>query len=168
MDSQIPLISMNVRFSRLSRILSIQAVYALNVLYPVTLHGDEIGQVLYDVMHVGMFYLPKVVDTVQDINWLLPVVKEVISTQNNLDSYLLKYLTENWKIERVAKTLLAILRVGIYEIIKDTDIHLGAMIHDYLEITKMFNHYQEVCFVNSILDKAAKEIKCLHNLTTFE
>ena len=68
------------------------------------------------------------------------------------------FLGKKWRLERLPKLVLAILRVGIGEILIDNQKGIPNIINDYLQITKSLNHFQELGFINSILDKVAHDI----------
>ncbi len=81
------------------------------------------------------------------------------------------YLTENvkeiddiiskhahaWKIDRLAKVDLAILRIAVYEIITRDDIPLKVSINEALEISKKYSAQESSKFINGILGSIVKE-----------
>lgn len=66
---------------------------------------------------------------------------------------------KNWKMSRVAKVDLCILRVCLFELSSRTDVSKEVIIADAAEIGKMFGSENTSGFVNGVLDSAAKELK---------
>lgn len=66
--------------------------------------------------------------------------------------------SQHWKIERIAKVELAILRLALYEM-AFTDIPEKAAINEAVELAKLFGDGNSKSFINGILDGAAKELK---------
>lgn len=62
----------------------------------------------------------------------------------------------NWKLERVSKINLAILRVSTYEIMFLEDVPDKVSINEAIEITKKYSEDKSVSFVNAVLDKVLK------------
>lgn len=61
-----------------------------------------------------------------------------------------------WKIKRITKTALAVLRVAIYEIKHLDDIPVSVSINEAVEITKKYATKEDASFVNGILSTVAK------------
>ncbi len=64
--------------------------------------------------------------------------------------------SENWKINRLAKVDLAILRLSIAEILYLDDIPTSASINEAVDLAKKFSGDDSGKFVNGILGKVAK------------
>ena len=65
--------------------------------------------------------------------------------------------SQHWKISRIAKVELSILRLSLYEMLY-TDIPVKAAINEAIELTKTFGDDKSRGFVNGILDGAAKHM----------
>lgn len=65
--------------------------------------------------------------------------------------------TQHWKIERIAKVELSILRLSLYEMMY-TDIPVKAAINEAIELSKVFGDDKSRGFVNGILDGAARSL----------
>ena len=63
----------------------------------------------------------------------------------------------NWKIERISKVNLSILRLSTYELLYNEEIPRGVAINEALEITRRYSDEKSVGFINGVLDKI-KEI----------
>lgn len=62
-----------------------------------------------------------------------------------------------WKIERISKTALSLLRLAIYEIIHLDDIPVSVSINEAVELCKKYATKEDSAFVNGILSSIAKE-----------
>lgn len=84
------------------------------------------------------------------------LVLGVIAHQTELDEVITRF-SQNWKINRIAKVELAILRLALYEMLH-TDMPLKAAINEAVELSKRFGDENSRNFINGILDAAAKAI----------
>lgn len=83
------------------------------------------------------------------------IKKALIGIENNkeaIDEAISSNL-QNWKIERISKVNLTILRLAAYEILFDKDVPRSVAINEALEITRKYSDEKSVSFVNGVLDK---------------
>ncbi|MEW6056336.1 MAG: transcription antitermination factor NusB [Bdellovibrionota bacterium] len=73
----------------------------------------------------------------------------------HLDSSIVQ-LSTNWRIERMPRVDLAILRLAAYEILFCADIPKTVSINEAIEVAKRFGAEDSASFVNGILDKLTK------------
>ena len=66
--------------------------------------------------------------------------------------------TVGWKIERISKTSLCILRLSIYEIKFMEDIPNSVSINEAVELAKKYSTQQDASFVNGILSTIVKKL----------
>lgn len=64
-------------------------------------------------------------------------------------------ISEGWKLNRIGKSELAILRLAVYEIRFDEDIPVKVAINEAVELTKQFCDPEAKSFVNALLAKIA-------------
>lgn len=76
----------------------------------------------------------------------------------NIDSVIEKY-SHGWKIGRISKVSLAVLRLAICEIIYFDDIPVNVSINEAVELCKKYAAKDEYAFVNGILATVSKEEK---------
>lgn len=62
-----------------------------------------------------------------------------------------------WKIERISKTALAILRLAIFEMKYMEDIPVSVSINEAVEIAKKYATGEDASFINGILSTVAKK-----------
>ena len=86
-----------------------------------------------------------------DNEFVKEIVYGVITYKNDIDSLANKYLN-NWTIDRLGNTDIAILRMGIYEL-NYTDTPSIVCINEAVELAKNYSD-DDVCkMINAVLDK---------------
>lgn len=83
------------------------------------------------------------------------IKKALIGIENNkeaIDEAISSNL-QNWKIDRISKVNLTILRLAAYEILFDEEVPRSVAINEALEITRKYSDEKSVSFVNGVLDK---------------
>lgn len=78
------------------------------------------------------------------------IVRGVESHREELDGYIEKYAI-GWRFNRIPRTVIAILRVCMYEILYMQDVPNAAAINDAVELTKHYEESELPAFVNGIL-----------------
>ncbi len=84
------------------------------------------------------------------------VVKGVLARREEIDALIENKLAEGWKLARLDKTMLQILRAGTYELIARVDVPIATVISEYLDVAHAFFDAREVKFVNGVLDGVGK------------
>jgi len=87
------------------------------------------------------------------------VVKGVIARRDEIDDLLTSKLAEGWALPRLDKTMLQILRAGVWELLARADVPTGAAISEYLDVAHAFFDAREAKFVNGVLDAVAKQVR---------
>ena len=82
--------------------------------------------------------------------------KTVLAYIDQIDA-LLNDKTIGWKTNRMNKVDLAILRLGVYEMLFDEDIPESVAINEGVELAKKYSGDDGPAFVNSVLGKFAKK-----------
>lgn len=75
-----------------------------------------------------------------------------------IDETITKF-SRHWKLKRIARIELTILRVALYEMLYMDDIPLKVAINEAVELAKSFGDDNSKNFVNGILDAVAKAIE---------
>jgi transcription antitermination protein NusB len=82
------------------------------------------------------------------------LVSGVISQKAEIDR-LIEQSTENWKLARMAKVDLIILRIATYELVFCSDIPLNVSLDEAIEIAKRYGTMESAAFINGVLDQVA-------------
>ena len=79
------------------------------------------------------------------------LVSGTIENLSDLDR-LIEKSVKNWKLERLARVDLAILRIAVFEMLFQKDIPARVTINEAIEIAKSFGSDDSYKFVNGVLD----------------
>jgi len=83
--------------------------------------------------------------------------KGVYDNVEELDSIIAENAV-GWKINRISKTALAVLRLAIFEIKYMDDIPVSVSINEAVELSKKYATGEDASFVNGILSSVAKKL----------
>jgi N utilization substance protein B len=128
---------------------------------------EKAFQVLYGVIFMGTPIRPHVERTfehfvtrqdhssheVNEFAWEL--VSGVLERMKELDE-IIGYFSKNWRLDRIAKIELTILRLSAYEMLFRSDVPAKVAINEAIELSKKYGDNQSSRFVNGILDAVAK------------
>jgi len=85
------------------------------------------------------------------------VVAGAVAHKEELEKTLTGALAQDWTWERVDRLVRAILLAGAYELIHRKDVPSKVAINEYVEIAHAFYDQGEQNFVNSVLDRVARQ-----------
>ena len=87
------------------------------------------------------------------------VVQGVDARLDEIDALIEGRLAEGWKLDRLDKTMLQILRAGAWELLARADVPTAAAISEYVDVAHAFFEPREAKFVNGVLDGVAKVVR---------
>lgn len=90
-----------------------------------------------------------------DKEYILDVINGVFNNVSYIDSIVEKH-SKGWKISRISRVDLSILRLSIYEIIFRDDIPYSVSINEAVELAKRYSGEDSGSFINGILSKVSK------------
>jgi N utilization substance protein B len=90
-----------------------------------------------------------------DMEYITRVLKGVDENREIIDGEIEKHLL-NWKLSRLSKIDLTIMRVCAYEMLFEVDIPNSASLNEALELAKKYSDEKSVSFINGVLDKIMK------------
>lgn len=91
-----------------------------------------------------------------DMNYVRSTIMGVETNISEIDSTIEKYLV-NWKLERLSKVDLAILRICTYEIIFEEDTPDAVIINEGIELAKKYSGEKSAAFINGVLANIMKK-----------
>ena len=94
-----------------------------------------------------------------EVEFFDDVVSGVIAREEEIDAQLAERLSSDWRLDRLDKTLLQILRAGAYELLARADVPTSAAISEYLDVTHAFFDKGDARFANGVLDAVAKAVR---------
>jgi len=92
----------------------------------------------------------------KQISYLRQMAEGVTAHSVELDLYIEKY-ARGWKISRISRVAMAIMRVSMYEVLYMQDIPGSASINEAVEIAKHYEEADTVAFINGILGSFIRE-----------
>ena len=94
-----------------------------------------------------------------DLEFFSEILRGAVLLQEKLDKTLKSHLASGWSLKRIDSTARAILRAGLFELVRREDIPYRVVIDEYVEIANAFFDGDEPAFINGVLDSAAREIR---------
>ena len=90
----------------------------------------------------------------EDADYICKKLEDILDHLTELDETILK-ICKGWRLERLGKTELAILRLAVYELLDDNDIPTSVAINEAVELAKVYCSEEAPRFVNGVLAKLA-------------
>ena len=146
--------------SKRSRARSAARLAAVQALYQQEMEGTPTPQLLHE-FHQHRF--GETIDEVTlidaEMDYFDDLVRGVTARAAEIDGKITGRLAEGWKLERLDRSMRAILRAGTYELLARPDVTVGTVIDEYLDVAHAFFDEKEVKFVNGLLDGIAKDVR---------
>ncbi|MDO4344487.1 MAG: transcription antitermination factor NusB [Eubacteriales bacterium] len=114
--------------------------------------GDELNE-------QAEFYMDEVekaAPAAEEKQYIAEKFRRIESELPEIDQKLTE-VSSGWKLKRMNKVDLAILRLAAYEAMKDEEIPTGVAINEAVELAKKFGGDDSPSFVNGVLAKLVKE-----------
>ena len=92
----------------------------------------------------------------KQMKYITELVNGIRDHASELDGYISRY-SQRWKISRISKTALCVLRCALYEILYMQDIPASASINEAVEMAKKYDEPETVSFINGILGSLARQ-----------
>lgn len=81
-------------------------------------------------------------------------IMDIVDKQTEIDAEI-ERISEGWKLARIGKAELAILRLAVYEILYEDEIPVKVSINEAVELAKVYCDVEAKGFVNALLAKLA-------------
>ena len=91
-------------------------------------------------------------------DYAINCVKGIKEHQDQIDDKIASNLKSGWKLNRISKVSLAIMRVAIYEMMYLEDIPVSVSINEAVELSKKYAAEDDTAFVNGVLGAVAKAL----------
>lgn len=133
---------------------------AVQALYQLDMEGTPLAQLL-DEFHRHRLGAEIEGDQYAqaEVAFFDDVVKGVDARRDEIDGLLAGKLAEGWKLERLDRTMLQILRAGTWELLARADVPTATAISEYVDVAHAFFEPREAKFVNGMLDGVAKGVR---------
>ncbi|MHC6179450.1 transcription antitermination factor NusB [Clostridium sp. JNZ X4-2] len=91
-----------------------------------------------------------------DIKYVVRVLNGIEENKSVLDEQIEKYLRK-WKLNRLSKVDVAILRICTYEFLYEDDIPQKVSINEAIELAKKYSSDKSASFINGVLGNMIKD-----------
>ncbi|MCR1934190.1 transcription antitermination factor NusB [Clostridium tepidum] len=132
---------------------------AMKLLFQTTLNGENLEEaleILRDVRDSNEDIKEKDYESIDlkdvDINYVKRIIKGIENNREKIDEKI-KGNLKNWKIERLSKVDLSILRLCTYELNFEEDIPSKVSINEAIELAKKYSGEKSATFINGVLGK---------------
>lgn len=105
---------------------------------------------------INIFFENNEIESKDAQKYILSVANGVNENLEDITELIKKNLKQDWKIERISKVTLAILKLAIYEIVY-AKIPFKVVINEAVELAKKYGEDSSSAFVNGILASIVKE-----------
>lgn len=115
---------------------------ALDILYEADVTGRRVADVL---------------DAAEDVPApARSIVEGVEARRSEIDGFIRRF-ADRWSLERMPVVDRNLLRIGIFELLGDTDVPPGVAINEAVELAKLLSTEDSGRFVNGLLGRIARE-----------
>ncbi|KGO15001.1 transcription antitermination factor NusB [Clostridium botulinum] len=132
---------------------------AMRLLFQTTLNGENLEEALEnlkDVRESEEITKEKDYESVDlkdvDIDYVKRIIKGIKENKEEIDEKI-KGNLKNWKIERLSKVDLSILRLCTYELKFEEDIPNRVSVNEAIELAKKYSGEKSATFINGVLGK---------------
>jgi len=91
-------------------------------------------------------------------DFAISCAKGVREHQDEIDGRISENLKKGWKISRISRVSLAILRLAIYEMLYLDEIPVSVSINEAVELSKKYSVEDDTAFINGVLGAIAKAL----------
>ncbi|ERL65560.1 transcription antitermination factor NusB [Schleiferilactobacillus shenzhenensis] len=107
----------------------------------------DVYPTVFELNHVASADVPPYLDE---------LVQGVLDHQADLDTVIEAHLRTNWKINRLERATLVLLRLGTYELNYEPGLATSIILNEMIELAKEFGGNDAPQFVNGLLAAVAK------------
>ena len=97
-------------------------------------------------------------ESLNNINYIKGVVLGVIDRKEELEGYIEENLSKGWKVERISKVALCVLKLAMYEIKYVEDVPEKVAVNEAIELDKKYDDPDHSAFVNGVLGSFLKKM----------
>lgn len=94
------------------------------------------------------------IESEEDISYIRNKTEAICDHISEIDDKIME-ICKGWRLSRLGKVELAVLRLAVYEILHDEDIPTGVAINEAVELAKIYGGEEAPRFINGVLAKLA-------------
>ena len=91
-------------------------------------------------------------------DFALDCARGVKENAETIDARISENLKQGWKISRISRVSLAILRLAVYEMLYLEEIPVSVSINEAVELSKKYSVEDDTAFINGVLGSVAKAL----------
>lgn len=123
---------------------------ALQALYQIEMTGDSSPEALE-------LFWKRATASAQALAFGRHLVAGVLAERQRIDE-LIEGVVEHWRLSRLSRVDLGILRLGTFELLRCPEIPAAVTINEAIEIARRFGTEESPMFVNGVLDQVATSL----------
>lgn len=132
---------------RHQRRFAFQVIYSLN--FTAAMSKEQLAR------SFDNFWAEEEFDIEREGSYAWTLVEGVFDNRSKIDEIIAGH-SQHWKLNRIAKVELTILRLSLFEMLFTPDIPFKVAMNEAIELAKDFGDDNSKTFVNGVLDAAAK------------
>lgn len=127
---------------------------AMQTLFLWDFHGKNNASLEFSLKQMFENFAPNF----DDQGFAKNIIEGVVNNLDEIDRNISKYATE-WPLDQITLVDRNILRIGVYELIKDEEIPSKVAINEAIEVGKTFGGEASGKFINGVLGAIYKDIQ---------
>lgn len=124
---------------------------AFKIIFQMDMHIDELDY-LFECL------LAEKPESKRNIDYIKNVVNGVSEKNDYLQEIIQSNLGRGWKLNRISKVSLSVLKMAIYEMLYVDDVPANVAINEAIEIIKIYDEPERSSFVNGVLGGVYKNV----------
>lgn len=125
---------------------------AFKLVFQLNMHSDDIDFLIENLIEEKP-------ESEKNIDYIKKVVFGVNEKNDELEEVIQNSLTRGWKIARLSKASLSVLKLAVYEILYVDDVPQNVAINEAVELTKKYDDLEKAPFVNGVLGGICRKLK---------
>ncbi len=127
--------------------------YAMKIVFQIAFNDNQYNEA---ASRETMEEASKQLDE-KNYKYLINTINQVTYSLGDIDDYIERF-SENWKLERLSRVDLGIMRVAICEMLYFPDIPVRVSINEAIELAKKYSTEDSTRYINGILDQLGKRL----------
>ncbi|HPB16400.1 MAG: transcription antitermination factor NusB [Clostridia bacterium] len=118
--------------------------HAFKLVYQIQINNDDINE------QMDQYFIDNEVDNASK-DYIKSAIRYINENSKDIDSVISLYLAKSWRIERIPKVELAIMRLAYYEIMNLDDVPKSVAINEAVELAKAYGSDDAGKYINAVL-----------------
>ncbi|MCX7715080.1 MAG: transcription antitermination factor NusB [Clostridia bacterium] len=124
---------------------------AFKLIFQKDMHKEDIDSLF-------SYLLQEKPESSRNMDYIRKVVNGVTEHEHEIEEIIGRNLSKGWKLGRISKVSLCILKLAVYEMKYVDDVPPSVAINEAVELVKIYDEPDKAAFVNGVLGGVYKEI----------